>query len=375
MTDFVLWCGLPALVLAIGLLNLATWPRGRRWVDAVPGVSVLIPARNEEANVEACVRAALSAGPLEVCVYDDGSTDRTPQILERLAAEDRRVRVLRGVGLPEGWVGKPHACHRLGLAARGDVLLFVDADTQLQPDAIRRLTQLETSHETPVITVFPAQVMKTGFENLVVPMLHVTYLSWLPLWLIPRTRSTAFLAANGQTLWVRRQAYDRIGGFSAVRNAIVDDMAFCRRAKQAGLRVLFADGAEIARCRMYRSAREVIEGFSKNLYLGLGARPERLAFVLALYVMTFLAPMLGVLQGAPWAGWGLACVLLLRLLVALRYGHSTRWSVFGHPLSVLAFVVIGLNSMRWSMIGRVRWRGRIYGDEVHTLPGPQEVSS
>jgi chlorobactene glucosyltransferase len=376
VSPWLWWAALPAFATGLGLLNLATWPRGRRGTLR-PSVSVLVPARNEEATIEACLRAALAADPAEIWVYDDGSTDRTFEIVTELSKLDPRIKRMRGSELPAGWVGKPHACHRLSQMASSEVLLFVDADTQLTPDALERFADLEARFRTPVITAFPAQVMASWSERLVVPLLHLTYLSWLPLFLIPRTRTSAVLAANGQTLWVRRLAYQRIGGFRAVRDAIVDDMAFCRRAKRVGLRVLFADGARIARCRMYRSWREVFEGFSKNLYVGLGARPERLAAVSMLYWGAYMAPAVGVAGGAGAPAWvGLGLVALLRLAVALRYGHPLGWSLVGHPLAVLLFVWIGLNSMRWSMLGQIRWRGRTYGTRVRSDEGfePQEAS-
>lgn len=359
----------PLLVLGIAAFNLLVWPRGRA-DGRLPGrVSVLIPARNEEAVIERCVRAALdgTAAPDEVLVYDDGSTDGTAALLRRLAAQGARLRVLPGGPLPAGWVGKPHACHRLAGAAAGDVLVFLDADTILTPTGLARLGSLFHEYAADVVTLGVRQRTGSFGERLILPLLHLTYLAWLPLPLVWRTRDPRLLVANGQFLAVRRAAYERAGGWAAVRDEVVDDLAFCRRAKLSGARVLFADGHRMAESRMYRGLRETWAGFSKNLYEGIGGRPVALAGVLLLYGGVFVAPyaaLAAALAGsagvrlAP-AATGVAANLALRLLLALRFRQPAE-GVLLHPLAVLALLGIALNSWRWSRRGAIRWRGRVY---------------
>lgn len=358
---------LPLVVLGIALLNLIFWPRGRAGA-ALPGtVSVLVPARNEASRIEATVRAALaSSHPLEeVLVYDDRSTDETPAILARIAAEDPRVRVLPGVPLPEGWVGKPHACHRLAEAAKGDILCFIDADTVLETRGLEHAGDVMQRLEPDVLTAVPRQLMLTWPEKLVLPLLHLTYASWFPVPLVWRSQDPRFMAANGQLLLVRAEAYRSLGGFAAVAHEVVDDMAFCRRAKELGHRVVFADGVRMARCRMYTSAREVWEGFSKNVYEGLGGQPGALGLALALNLGAFLLPWLTLLA-SPWApallapsAVGVGANLIERALLALRYGQPAV-TVLLHPLSIASLCAIALNSWRWQRAGTISWRGRTY---------------
>lgn len=360
---------LPCLALLIGVINLLTWPSGRRRARGRRGVSIAIPARNEERNIAAAVEAALATSADEVWVLDDESTDGTLAILEAKMAEEPRLRVLSGQPLPPGWVGKVWACHRLAEVARSPWLLFADADVQLEPDALERMFGLVEAHRAEVLTALPAQVLGGWFERAVVPLLHLTYVSWLPLLLVPWTRSTRFLAANGQILFVRAETYRAIGGFESVKDAIVDDMAFCARAKQSGRRVLFADGRRLARCRMYRSPREVWEGFSKNLYVGLGAKPHRLALVLCLYVGAFILPFFALAwtELAPAAALGAGAVVLLRLGIALRFRQGLD-TVLLHPVGIVAFVAIGLNSLRWSLRRQIAWRGRVYTGVRESTP-------
>ncbi|MBV9775070.1 MAG: glycosyltransferase [Gemmatimonadetes bacterium] len=358
----------PLGVLAVAAFNVAVWPRGRA-DGRIPGrVSVLVPARDEAVGIERCVRAVLTGtqAPDEVLVYDDGSTDGTGEIVARLAAADARVRVIPGGPLPAGWVGKPHACHRLAEEASGDVLVFVDADTVATPECLARIGSLLEGMRADVVTAGTRQVVGSFAERLVIPLLHLTYLAWLPLPLVWRSRDPRFLVANGQLLAVRRSAYDAAGGWAAVRAEVVDDMAFCRRVKGAGRRVVFADGDRMATCRMYDGARPLWEGFSKNLYEGIGGRPAGLAGIIVLYALVFVLPYAAfalALAGARAllvpALAGVGANLALRALLALRFRQPPE-GVLLHPLAVLALLAIAVNSFRWSRRGAIRWRDRVY---------------
>lgn len=378
----LLFAALPAATLGMSLFNLAVWPRGRP-SDGSPGarsveadfsdLSVLIPARDEEETIERCIRSIDRAkGDVgEIVVYEDRSTDATPDILERLRDEIPNLRVVEGEPLPDGWVGKPHACHRLVEAADGDTLVFVDSDTALDTQGLERLFSLLERGPTgrsDMVTAVPKQVCKSWAEALVVPLLHLTYTSWLPMPLVWRTADPRFLAANGQVMAIRREALEDIGGFEAVRADVVDDMALGRAFKRAGYTVVFADGARIAECRMYESWSGIWEGFSKNLYEGIGENPATLGLVVALYAAAFLVPWIaaplawafGATHVAAAAAAGVGCNLLLRALLAWRFRHPVG-SVVSHPVGVAALLAIAVNSFLWHQRGEVRWAGRVYG--------------
>lgn len=365
----------PSLMsLSLTAFNLLVWPRGRETTTALPSISVLIPARNEERCIEATVRSVMQNADeiLECIVCDDGSTDATPGILARLAQEYPKLRVIQGIGLPAGWVGKPHACHRLSQQATGEWLLFLDADTRLQRAGILRAADIMGHYRADVLSVVPHQEMVTPAEQVVMPMLLATYTSWLPLPLIWHSQDPRFLAAMGQFLMVRRDAYTRIGGFESVKAEVVDDMAFCRNAKRAGLRMVFADGTHIASCRMYTSWQEIRDGFSKNLYEGIGATMLGLTVVSGLYFCAFVLPWLLLVAGmttllpsvfAVAGATGIVASLTMRLLLAWRMGFSI-WSVPLHSFATLAFLSIAWRSWSWSRKGAISWSGRVYASRA-----------
>jgi len=375
----------PLLPLGLGVYNRLTWARPQSWpaFDAHKGqVSVLVPARNEGRNIRACVSSALAQGDCirEVLVYSDESTDDTESIVRELEATDPRVRLIVGSPLPPGWIGKPHACQVLGVQARAPWLLFLDADVRLATggglgllrEAVERGSPVQGDRRLIVLSAVPKQHGGTWALDLLQPLLHLTYTSWLPLSWANRRRSPRFLAACGQLLLVSRAAFDRVGGFRAVRGAVVDDLEFCRHGRRAGSSVTFVDGHDLAVCRMYQDTRSFWGGFAKNLFLGLGSE-QNLLLALALHVACFLLPY-GL--GLWWLGSTLvgerppSSVLLLaslgvlanlmhRTILAARHGQRW-WSVALHPVAVVLLVLLALDSWRRGRLTGVQWAGRSY---------------
>ncbi|MBS2022278.1 MAG: glycosyltransferase, partial [Deltaproteobacteria bacterium] len=327
----------PALLCAaLALLNALLVRRLRRLEreDPLP-LTIAVPARNEARVLDACLLSLVAQPAAAILVLDDDSTDATAEIVRAWSARDGRVRLLQSQGPPAGWLGKPHACHQLTQAARTPWLLFVDADVCLEPGACASLLAAAREADAQLVTAVPRQVVRSFAERLVVPLLHLVYFALAPLFFVPRLRDPRVVAANGQVLLVQREAHLGFGGHShpAVRAAVVEDVALCREGKRAGLRVLFADATEVARCRMYTSAQEVRQGFVKNLYLGIGATPLRALLVAGLLAWAFLLPC-AVLPWAPtWAWPGVTALLALRVGLAVRFRHPPFTATLLHPLA------------------------------------------
>lgn len=343
--------------------RLSDPPEG--WVP--PRVAVLVPARNEEASLGACL-ASLRAqpGPLRIRVLDDASEDGTRVIAQAAARLDPRLEVMDGAPLPAGWTGKNHACHLLAGAALAEEeppewLLFLDADVRVGPGAIASALFLAESRGADLLSVFPEQETGSLPERLILPMLSFVLLGFLPLRWLDRP-DPRLAAANGQVMAFRADAYRRIGGHAGVPDAIVEDLALARAIKRSGLRLALADGTGRITCRMYRSLPEIWRGFSKNLFPAFGGGSASFLGVLAVWAACFVLPWLGLIPDETRAlaavavglGWG------MRVVLAVRLAHPWE-SVLGHPLAMLFLLALALNSYRVGRSGRtVPWKGRVY---------------
>ncbi|WP_432511918.1 glycosyltransferase family 2 protein [Kineococcus sp. SYSU DK001] len=327
----------------------------------VPGrVSVLVPARDEEDVVRECLTSLLDQVQLpdyEVLVLDDDSTDRTADVVGAVAAGDPRVRSLRGDGPPPGWLGKPYACHLLAQRARGDVLVFVDADVVLAPHAVAAAVELLRGAGLDVVCPYPRQLALTWSERLVQPLLQWSWLTTLPLRRAEVSARPSLAAANGQFLVVDAAAYRRAGGHEAVRGEVLEDLALLRAVKAAGGRGGVADGTALGTCRMYRGWAELRAGYAKSLWSAFGSRPAAVAVGAGLAV-TYLLPPVAALGGSRAGAVGYLAGVVGRYAAAERTGGRSLPDAFAHPASVA--VLLGLLADSWRRRGRggLRWKGR-----------------
>lgn len=373
----VLWIPLQVASIAfLGLLLLIV--SGNRHVlhrlgdyplpSRYPFVSVLVPARNEEANIGPCVRSLLAQEypNLEVLVLDDGSEDRTARILSAIAGHDDRLRLLNGTPVPPDWVGKNWACHQLAEAARGELLLFTDADTRHHPRALVDAVAALEAEEADLLTAFPHQEVGSWAERLIVPAMTHSFSS-LPLGLAFRSPSPALSITIGQFMLFRRRAYEQIGGYQAVRGEVADDTVLGRNIKSHGLRWRLIDGGPRISCRMYHNLHEIVAGYGKNLFPGFGCRLLTFAFAWSWVALGFLEPLVVLalwLAGvavpglaAALAAGGVGIALLLWSASLLRF----RFPLYLAPLYPLT-VLLGIGIAAWSVVvtvtGRSAWKGR-----------------
>lgn len=373
--NFVVLIAALSLVLALlplgqGIVNLFLYRRPSAAPPPGTAVSILIPARNEEAGIAAAVDAALlSRGvEVEVVVLDDHSTDRTAEIVRAIAARDPRVRLELAPPLPPGWSGKQHACQALAGLARHFVLLFQDADVRLSPDAARLTGGALLSGNNGLVSGFPREETGTLAEALVIPLIHLLLLGYLPMAAMRRSTDPRFGAACGQLIAVRREAYLKAGGHAAIAASLHDGVTLPRAFRRAGQGTDLFDATGLARCRMYRGWREVWSGFSKNATEGMATPAALPVWTLLLFgghVLPWLLLGWAVLGPLPLAAVALAWLavaagLILRLLLAVRFRQSVVGALL-HPVGVLIMLAI-----QWSALLRARngkpsqWRGRAY---------------
>lgn len=389
----IYWYHIAVTLALIALSGVTAWNLARFRRLPAPSsafddvmVSVLIPARNEERCIEACVRSLCNQTwtNLEVIVLDDGSNDATPNILARLEAEFGHVlRVVRGTPLPDGWVGKPWACHQLSQEARGNVLLFTDADTVHASTVVHSSVELLSRDKIDFFSLVPYQVMGTWAEHVVIPMVHVLYTAYLPNNLILSLKAVSLSAANGQFMCFKRDVYDAINGHVSVRNNIVEDVALARRLKQQGFRIALVDGHREVSCRMYTSLREVVDGFSKNFFPAMNFNVALMVGFVFHLVVVWVMPWLwlfgvaitSIIDPTPWPPELVIPAVVLPAIqvflatairgsIAMRFAMPS-WHAFLMPLSAAMAAAIGVNSMLWALSAKgPRWKDRQYSSTM-----------
>ncbi len=357
-------------IALIAILNAFTFPRlGNASVTLdTPFVSVLIPARNEQKQIGQTLQALSEQNypRFEVLILDDQSTDATPQIIESFVKHDDRFVTHLGRALPAGWSGKNWACHQLSEYAKGDILIFTDADVDWTPTAVQSIVNEIQASQSDLTTVWATQTTITWAERAVIPLMSMVIMGYLPALAVHHTPFPSLAAANGQCMAFRRESYHRIGGHQSVKNVIVEDIQLARRIKQAGLRLRMVDGNQLIRCRMYHSWDEVRDGFAKNILAGYGNSIFALLMATLFHWALFLMPSLlclfalatnrSVLLG--WSISWLALALLIRGLTA-QSTHQRLEDSLLLPYSVILMTIIAIQAIWWDWKhGGPIWKNR-----------------
>lgn len=355
--------------LIVALLNRA----GRHYLpppgadQAQPAaVSVLIPARNEERNIHRLLDDLAAEGEEigEILVYDDQSTDRTAEAVERRSRNNPKIRLIAGAALPDGWLGKNHACHTLASQAAGSYLLFLDADVRIRGRAVLRAVQYMQRTGIELLSVFPHQLMPDRGTRSAVPLMNWILLTLLPLAAVRRAPQPSLCAANGQFMLFRAATYRQMQPHLKYRMSPVEDMDIARHYKESGCPVDVLLGRGEIECTMYGSLHEAIEGFSKNFFRFFGGN-EWLCYAFA--IATTAAPPViflfsGVIPGIVY----LACLPLIRSLVSSASMQSVRSNILRMVVQQAVLWIIIVKASAGKRKKEVIWKGRNIFPENHS---------
>ncbi len=377
--------GVLLFVLLNFLLNQLAVPRllpRKISPETAPLVSILVPARNEEAVIERCLHSlqAQDYPNYEIILLDDQSSDRTAEIARSagFSSDSEQCRLIAGQPLPEDWIGKPWACHQLYQAARGEWLLFTDADTAHAPFALSAAVGEAMDRRADLLTLWPEQETKTWSEKWVIPIIYVAAAGAIPHWLLrlgqiyPQVRT--FLsakqwrgmgAANGQYVLFSRKGYKTIGGHTAVKNHLVEDVSLGRTVAgktREGMILVNCDGTGVVKTRMYQNFPQLWEGFTKNawpifdgnfVFFCIGLTGQFLVFVGPFILLWF--------ANFSWLMilFQILLIYFLRILFSWRYQTSWLGTVC-HPLGYILATAIAINSYVQSRRKGLTWKGRTY---------------
>tara|TARA_Y100001934_G_scaffold112714_1_gene137885 strand:+ start:2451 stop:3596 length:1146 start_codon:yes stop_codon:yes gene_type:complete len=360
---------IPGIIIAI--VNSTLWKKPKRLKDQVPNsVSVLVPCRNESKNIAACVKTILMQGEVvkEILIYDDESTDTTSSEIDKLISNHpAAIKRIPTQNKPKGWTGKNHACAQLASSAKGDWLLFIDADTRLQKDAITTLLGTAKRKDVSFISAWPKITMTGYIEKLLMPLLNNVVFTMFPAPLADIKSDKALGLAHGACIMVKSEVYFAVGGHTRVRTLLFEDTMLARTWRRSGYKSTCIDGSKLISVRMYETFNDIVTGFTKNYYPAF--RHQRSFWGFQIWNLSWtlipLACLVGLQYGfaSIWILLALFLSITPRLVLAVRFSH-TIWSVFLHPITNLVMLYIGtISYLKWGHRGGVEWKGRSYSKQ------------
>lgn len=357
-------------------------PAGASAVTHDPPIAVIVPLRNEAHNVLACLQSLIEQDypreQLEIVAVDDNSNDQTAAIVRAIAARDHRVRLLQIGALPAGWTGKPHACWIGALDTEAEWLCFVDADTVSEPALLRSAVFALRERNLDLLSFSPLQELTHFLDRLVMPLGFLAVAASMDCAEVNDSGSSE-VRVNGQFIMMRTHDYFAVGGHASVRGHICEDAALARLMKASGLRVGLLGGESLIRTRMYRTAHDLWEGFSKNIAETFGGSARTSIVAISVLVIGWATPLLPIwtldaavrgphpLAIAAAAGaWLAAATVVSVQLALLHHFRVPLWYGFLFPASCSVGALVALNGVLRGVRGRVYWKGRAYSSKRGT---------
>ncbi len=344
-------------ILFISFINFLTIRTPTKATQIEESISVVVPLRNEAKNVAELVASLHNQKSLtrvEYLLLDDNSEDETLTLLQQHTTWLSNFHILSGSMLPQGWIGKTWALQQLFERSSGEIIISIDADVRLVPDAISRAVTLLKDTQLDFLSPYPKQLAYIWPEKLIQPLLQWSWMSTVILRIAEKSSLTSMVVANGQFFVVRRAALAQVGGYESVRNKVLDDVVLARSLVKNGSHGCVANGATIASTRMYSSWREIQAGYGKSLHAAFGSIFGS-AIAITFLFLTGIAPLIAGITGSTIGWYAYAAVTLTRTMSAIKVGKSGLDAIL-HPIS--SAILIYLIIYSWMMRGQVQWKGR-----------------
>ena len=353
LTNLLFFASVALLWLAVA--NFFTIRRPLPALQRSESVSILIPVRNEEANIADLVLSLQAQQFLvkpEIIFINDSSTDETAEKLQEAKDGGAQIKVINAPELPDGWLGKPWALQQGYLQSKGEIVVTLDADVRLTSTAVTQAIAM--LGDRSFISPYPRQIAKTFSERLIQPLLQWSWMSTVPLRVAEKSTRTSLAVANGQFFLVRKSSLDQIGGFTAIAAEVLDDMELARTLIKSGAFGGVADGSSLAQTRMYKNFSEIKAGYGKSLWKAFGSKAGS-AGAIAFLFATGIAPVIAWFSGNPLGFFAYEFIVITRMLSAARSKGRILDSIL-HPIS--SAILIYLIIYSWRARGVVAWKGR-----------------
>lgn len=323
-----------------------------------PKISILIPARNEEKNIEKCVRSILNQNlkDFEVIVLNDASEDKTLEILKKIQNEDSRLKVIDNKTLKDGWLGKPNACQILFENSKGDILVFLDADTFHKENSISKGVSFLLKNNLDFVSVFPQEIVLSFFEKLIVPFMNFALMAFHPL--IP--------FANGQFTIYKREVLDKIGGFEKIKDEVLDDIKMVNLLRKLKFKTRILSGKDISFCRMYYDSKSLFMGFIKSYFAIFDYHLLLSIFVFTYLIFAFFYPYILIylkikysLNEIKYLNIFLIFILSysIFLITYFKFKYPLIYSIL-FQITILVNSIIGYLSIIYTLTNKRVWKGR-----------------
>lgn len=346
-----------SFILFISFINFFTIRNPNKITQIQESISVVVPLRNEATNVAELIntlRAQKNLAQVEFLLLDDNSEDETLTLLHQHTSALSNFHILNGSTLPQGWIGKTWALQQLFERSSGEIIISVDADVRLAPDAISAAVVLLKETHLDFLSPYPSQLADSWSERLIQPLLQWSWMSTVILRIAEKSSSSSMVVANGQFFAVRRAALAQVGGYECVRSKVLDDVELARALVKQGSHGCVANGASIASTRMYSSWSEIQAGYGKSLHAAFGS-VFGCALAITFLFLTGIAPLIAGITGSYVAWYAYAAVTLTRAMSSIKTGKNGVDALL-HPISSALLIYLIIYS--WLMRGQVQWKGR-----------------
>jgi len=320
-------------------------------------ISILIPARNEEENIAFLLSdlQKIINRNIEILVFDDQSTDNTTKVVQDFSGRDARIILIKSEGLPKGWLGKNHACYQLAQKATGKKYLFIDADVRINGYIITDAVAHLRKYNLGLLSIFPTQMQKTLGEKLSVPIMNYILLTLLPLIFVRISPFKSHAAANGQFMLFDAATYDKIQPHMRFKNSAVEDIAIARFLKKQKIDIACLTGEDRVKCRMYKSYKEALNGFSKNVFMFFGNIPV-LAFLFWLFASLGFIPVLSAMP--EYVIFYIFGIILIQFFYSVTSKQNIFLSAILFPLHMIFLLQILVNGILVKTRKTYSWKER-----------------